>query len=657
MRFRAGMGILILLPVALACGQDRMFYWLVTSNKTAISGFSREGVLTWSNTAAAGNYLILQNDNLLSNNWQGFKSGAITSVWSTVNLFASDETKVDDFEAAGAPAPWTFSNGSEFPGAQGSLTLGAGHTGQGASLAYDFSGGGKYVSAGITLSQPASGAALALWLNSPAGIHINLRIVDESGQTLQYNTYRPPDAMDAAAWYRAVVNLALPSSHWGGANDGVVHGTISRVYVLAADPVVSGAQGTVLFDDVQIIGQAPINLNPFQMSLTPAPAGSSNLAERLAVNIHFANDPVALDAAKSAGFTWVRMDLFWVLVETTAGVYDFSRYDKLIADLDARNMRALFILDFGNPLYTGGDKQPPTNAVAIQAFGNFAEAAARHFAGHGVWYEIWNEPNITTFWPPQTNAAQYAALATATVVRVHAGDPQAKVTTAGIASTDCSFLCSYLAAGGGVGADAIGAHPYRSYSPETATDDILAWRAIIRDTLPANPPVWDTEWGYSSAWFGDGHSSGARAQQAVMVSRELLTAWSLDFPLMVYYDIRDDGSSATNAEHNFGLLAQDYSDKPAMTAVKTLSALAAGRQYVGVLPMQPTSVYALRLDGPTDVVVALWTRNGETTVLVPTNTTAIDLYGQPLTFQAGGPRSLLTINSTNGPVYLTFPKP
>lgn len=52
-------------------------------------------------------------------------------------------------------------------------------------------------------------------------------------------------------------------------------------------------------------------------------------------------------------------------------------------------------------------------------------------------------------------------------------------------------------------------------------------------------------------------------------------------PLTIYYDIRDDGLESTNSEHHFGLLARDYTDKPAMQAAQTLSAIGAGRALLG----------------------------------------------------------------------------
>ena len=53
----------------------------------------------------------------------------------------------------------------------------------------------------------------------------------------------------------------------------------------------------------------------------------------------------------------------------------------------------MFILDYGNRLYDHG--QAPRSDSARAAFARFAAAAARHFRGQGVIWEIWNEPNIS----------------------------------------------------------------------------------------------------------------------------------------------------------------------------------------------------------------------------------------------------------------------
>jgi len=181
------------------------------------------------------------------------------------------------------------------------------------------------------------------------------------------------------------------------------------------------------------------------------------------VNIHFPQfpdfviDTRALDAIRAAGFTWVRQDLPWAAIETQAGVYDFSPWDALVTQLQARGLKALFILDQGNPLYTPGWQIPATTPAAIQAFGEYAKAAAQHFAGRPGQFEVWNEPNLDNFWPPAANAGQYVALAQEAIAHIPLGNPSAKVSTGGLSGFDFPFLRSILSAGA---ADAVGVHPY-----------------------------------------------------------------------------------------------------------------------------------------------------------------------------------------------------
>ena len=92
------------------------------------------------------------------------------------------------------------------------------------------------------------------------------------------------------------------------------------------------------------------------------------------------------------------MDLKWDLTEPARGQYDFAPYDRLMSGLDQHRLRALFILDYTNPLYDGG--APPRTESSRQAFARWAVAAAKHFAGRKVIWETYNEPNHAQFWPP-----------------------------------------------------------------------------------------------------------------------------------------------------------------------------------------------------------------------------------------------------------------
>jgi MYXO-CTERM domain-containing protein len=563
------------------------------------------------------------------------------------------ETVVDDFESASSPAPWVFSNGPEFPGATGSLTSGTGHTGKGAHLAFDFSGGGHYVAATLSLTTPLTAAAVGYWVRAPAVINAKLRVVDSGGQTLQYDVTRPLEAAtDASAWYHEVVELDAPSSHYGGANDGVVHEPIAAISILAADPLEPGVAGALDFDDVSVFDALAPSLSEGEATLS-TPPGHPTLASRLAVNIHFTSDDRALDLAKAAGFAIVRMDLGWSGVERTTGVYDFTSLDALVASLASRGMRLHLILDYFNALYPD-PSSASFAATTVPAFAALAKATAAHFAGENVTYEVWNEPNLAGFWPPAPSSTQYATLCAAAIAAVHQGDSAAKVSTAGISGFDFAFLQGYLDAGGAVGADAVGVHPYRQTGPESVAADYLQMRTVVG----ATPPIWDTEWGYSSTWYGDGHDPATRTKQAVYAAREILSAWAIGFPLAVYYDVRDDGTDGGNAEDNFGLFQNDYSDKPAAVAVRTLSTFAAPYAFAGFAPLEPSSLHAMRLDGTDSEAWALWSEAPGASITVtlaqsPTPT-VIDALGNSVALGSGG---AVVVSEPNGPLYVSYPLP
>jgi len=109
------------------------------------------------------------------------------------------------------------------------------------------------------------------------------------------------------------------------------------------------------------------------------------------VNIHFTRGHEAdLDMIAAAGFKFVRMDFTWQGIERKKGEYDWSAYDELTANLEKRGLRALYILDYSNPLYeetiTVTDKRTtkerrdtasPQRPESVEAFARWAGAAAK----------------------------------------------------------------------------------------------------------------------------------------------------------------------------------------------------------------------------------------------------------------------------------------
>ena len=310
------------------------------------------------------------------------------------------------------------------------------------------------------------------------------------------------------------------------------------------------------------------------------------------VNIHFTSGHEKdLDRIAAAGFKWVREDFFWSAIERRRGEYDWSDYDDLVTQLQQRGLRPYFILDYSNPLYeqmvtgtnplTGKPEErtlaSPQHPESIAAFARWAAAAAKHFHGRGVIWELWNEPNIG-FWKPKPDANQYAALALATCRAIRKADPRATIVAPASSGFPWEFLETLFKAGALQYLDAVSVHPYRppTSPPESAAADYRRLRALIKQYAPPgkkNLPIISGEWGYSSNTRGV-----SLEQQANFIARQQLSNLLNGVPVSIWYDWKNDGNNPAENEHNFGTVTSDLTPKPAYAAIQALThELAGGR--------------------------------------------------------------------------------
>lgn len=436
--------------------------------------------------------------------------------------------------------------------------------------------------------------------------------------------------------------------HWGGAKTGRISGMATLADSLNLVP----AQGQIAFDDAQLlkIANPTFVLDRAAAVITP-PGSMVGLSSRLGVSIHFLKDDRALDLAKGAGFSFVRIDLPWAELEKRRA-YDFAPFDGLMRSLEARGMGVLWVLDYGHPEHGG---KSPQSKEDVAAYSRYAAAVVAHFKGHNARFEIWNEPNGKQF---LANPAIYPDLLRAALDMIRLQDPDAAVSTGGTSGFDFPFLASMLGSGSAQKASAIAVHPYRNSAPESLDADLTRIQALIQRSLGPNRPVWDTEWGYSSygkradGFSGGGHSDLSRYRQAVLVTRECLTVWALGLPLAVVYDLRDDGSDPFNREDNFGLLNQDNSDKPAMKAIRVLTSIAQNHTSCGIVRDAPYGVHAIRLNGAGDIVFVVWDEDSKVRprIRLPRDelVSVSDMLGKPIAVDSD---SAVVLEERMGPVY------
>ena len=345
------------------------------------------------------------------------------------------------------------------------------------------------------------------------------------------------------------------------------------------------------------------------------------LPQGVGVNIHFARGHERdLDLIAAAGFKFIRMDFGWGGIERKKGEYDWSAYDELTANLEQRGLRAIYILDYSNPLYeeTVVSKNPltgkehkdiasPQQPESVAAFARWAGAAAKHFAGRRIIWEIWNEPNIS-FWKPRPDVKQYTALALATAKAVREADPHSTLIAPATSEVPVKFLEEFFAAGALAQLDAVSVHPYRSYKkgPETAAEDYAKLRVLIEKHAPTparkNLPIISGEWGYSTFT----NKGVSLETQAAFLVRQQLANLSAGVPLSIWYDWKNDGADLGEREHNFGTVTHDLHPKPAYTALQTLTREMSGYRIDKRLAAG-TNDFVLLLSQGVDRKLAAWT--------------------------------------------------
>ncbi len=368
------------------------------------------------------------------------------------------------------------------------------------------------------------------------------------------------------------------------------------------------------------------------LSLSCGPAkviAATRIPEGFGVSAH-AIDQTDINRIADAGFRIVRLTMNWDQIETAPGTYDWSKYQQLAAAMQQRGLRPLFILAYGNPLYSpkvsvthNGASETRTAAPAtpdsLQAYVRWAAQAAIVFAPYHPIWEIWNEPESDRFWPPHSDVAQYSAAVSSACQAIRSVDPNAEVIGPGAAKPptaddkDPPFLHAFLRSSAASCLDGVSVHPY-----------------LFRSNLPFTPTLWSR----LREMVGEANAQGAQGQGlAVMNSETGLSIWhgvtpdqqaayivkmyllntASGVPLDIWYDWKDDGNNPNENEDNFGLIRSDGSPKLSLSRFQTMTHLLWGYRYVCNLNASGRGVTALAFTddrSPGHVIVSVWSEIG-----------------------------------------------
>lgn len=286
-----------------------------------------------------------------------------------------------------------------------------------------------------------------------------------------------------------------------------------------------------------------------------------------------------LDIIKATGFGLLRYGIGWPYVEDHEGHYDWTKYDRFIADVRARGLRSIIILWGSHPSYARGEKitPAPTSDAAVAGFARFAAAAAQRYQGDDVAWELWNEPDLGRFWPPRANPDAYARLALAACHSIRGVVASANVVGPAAASMPgangglgIGLMATVLRSPLNTCLDAISFHSYRiergaaPKTPESVMQDNAKASAFIAQFVSqgkATLPLVCSEWGYNTHDLTPG-------LQAAYVLRTHVSNLLSGVPLTVWYEWRDSLEGSNDPESHYGLVDNRGRSKPAIEELK-----------------------------------------------------------------------------------------
>jgi len=304
---------------------------------------------------------------------------------------------------------------------------------------------------------------------------------------------------------------------------------------------------------------------------------------QVGVGVHVGQNKNPLDATAAAleqgRFTSFRDEVFWHRLERKKGVLEFPEslrdLDHLVTLSAQRGVRPLLILDYGNPFYDGGGQLSSPEALA--AWSRYVRFVVKHFKGRVDQFEVWNEWNIGGGGTPAQRSARYgspedyAKVLKAAYDAVKAENASATVIGGAFAGYDYKWIEAFARAGGFGSLDGFSAHPYvfaegKKGTPDSALRHLDELKALIDRLAPGRSvPVYVTETG----WPVHTGVNGVTEEQAATYLRQfMLLAKSRPWIAGVWwYDLFDDGDTATNTEHRFGLIDRGGVKRPAFQSV------------------------------------------------------------------------------------------
>ncbi len=300
-----------------------------------------------------------------------------------------------------------------------------------------------------------------------------------------------------------------------------------------------------------------------------------------------------MDTAKAAGLPWVSVGASWSSLQPTPGAplgpdgpggAAWRTLEGQVTYAHSIGLR-IFVQFTGAPAWANGgsaDNSAPPTPEGRLAYAAFLQELAGRLGPYIDAYSAWNEVNQPEYWNP-IDPAGFAALQRAVYPAIKAADPTGIVVSGTIYSKGGTFdfMRAAYAAGLKGSFDVLGWMLFSTVEPESppppgrgapqpTLPSVLDLQAFLGGADPGRP-IWIVEYGYSTCQVGDnGFVCVPEATQADYLARAYTyMRRNLNVDRMFWFSLKDLGTGP-GREANYGLVHNDFSEKPSFAAMRSL---------------------------------------------------------------------------------------
>lgn len=306
--------------------------------------------------------------------------------------------------------------------------------------------------------------------------------------------------------------------------------------------------------------------------------------------------------AREAGIGWARQEFIWAEIEPEPGVFNWGKYDEIVALFRRYNIQVIARLD-RPPAWARarasatGSSGPPDD---FEAYGRLITEFAQHYRDEINHIQVWNEPNLAREWnDAPIDPAGYTRLLKIAYERTKAIDPNIQILSAPLAITlgetftpgstqyrnmnDLQFLEEMYAAGAkdyfdilSANAFGLGSPPEDPPNPGTLNfQRVRLERAVMEKFNDSQKAIWILEYGWNAApdTIPDSRLIWGRVteqQQAEYTVRGIELArqdWEWAGVVSIWFFRQVGDIPPTNPESYFRMVDADFTPRPVYVTV------------------------------------------------------------------------------------------